>query len=201
MTSSVHASILTRLGLVIYEQVADGTFLQILPPEPPPWLRRARPDADRNVPVAIASVFPFLDRFLSEARRVWTEDVDGRLRSEPFVVDDPEGGEVAIVAMAVAADARSFLVLEPAPGFDDLRRMLQSAREQALAHEDFVRRTGALLPAVAEARQLVKQLAATGLGTDQQQLAQTLGARLEGLASSIEALAPLPKGVARRPQR
>jgi hypothetical protein len=74
---------------------------------------------------------------------------------------------------------------------------LQSARENLLEHDEHVRRTGALLTPLAAVRRLADRLAASGLSADQQALSTAIREQLTAMASSIESLAPLPKGVRR----
>jgi hypothetical protein len=108
------------------------------------------------------------------------------------------GVETFLVASALAIEHRNFLILEKPSDLDERRRTLQQAREHTLAHEEHVRRTGALREPVGAARQLLDRLEATGLGPEQQALAAAIGERLASVASSLETLAPLPKGVSRR---
>jgi hypothetical protein len=198
LINSVLGEIIARLDVVVFERLPEGGFWRIASDRPPAWFSRLFPEAAPSEPVTIAQAFPFLDPFLSAAEDVWREGSEERLRSDAFTVTDPSGGEIALVASAVAIDHRSFLILELSSDFDERRRTLQSAREHVLAHEEHVRRTGALLSAVDAAQQLAQQLATSGLTPEQQQLAAGIREQLASLAASIETLAPLPKGVSRR---
>ena len=201
MTSSVLAEILARLDLIVFERLPEGGFLRIAPPQLPPWFGPPFIQATGNEPLTLAEAFPFLERFLVDAEQVWQEPGEGRLRSEPFTATDPAGREVALVASAIAFGTRGFLILELLFDFEERRRTLQTAREQALAHEAHVRRTGALLPSVETVQRLAQQLVAGGLSPEQEQLVAEMRERLASLAGSIDSLAPLPKGVSRRARR
>ena len=104
---------------------------------------------------------------------------------------------MALVASAVVVANRCFLILESPYDFEERRGALQSARENVLAHEEHLRRTGALLTPIDAARQAMQQLTASGLTPDQQILAARISEQLESLSASVESLAPLPKGVSR----
>lgn len=200
MTDTLLAEILARLDLVVFEQLPAGVFLRVGHVEPPSWFRRLFLEAAGNEPVTIAEAFPFVEHFLTDAENFWREGSERRLRSDPFTIADPERGEVPLVASAVAVGHRRFLVLERPPDFDERRGALQRAREQALDHEEHVRRTGALLAPVDAARQLTERLATSGLTPEQRALASGISEQLASLSTSIETLAPLPKGVS-RPRR
>jgi hypothetical protein len=199
--SSVLAEIVGRLDLVVFERLPEGIFWRIAPDQSPAWFSRLFPEAERNEPITIAQAFPFLEPFLSAADDVWRKGGGECLRSDVFMETDPSGGEVPLVASALAIDRRCFLILELPYDFEERRRTLQSARQHALEHEAHVRRTGALLTPVDAAQRLAQQLATSGLTPEQQQLAAGIREQLANLAVSIETLAPLPKGVARRSHR
>jgi hypothetical protein len=125
----------------------------------------------------------------------WRQGRNGRLRSDPFTMTDANGAEVVLVASALVVGHRHLLVLESPGDFDERRRALQSARETVLEHEAHVRRTRALLARIDAARALTDQLGNSGLTPAKQQLAAEIGEQLASLASAVEELAPLPKGV------
>lgn len=197
-SSSLADAILARLGLVVFERLPDGVFMRIAPARAPEWFIRLYLGASGTAPVTLQEAFPFLEGFLNEAEDVWHGGITERLRSEPFTIVDRAGVEALLVASALAIEHRSFLILEQPNDFDERRRTLQRAREHTLAHEEHVRRTGALREPIGAARQLLHRLEATGLGPDQQTLAAAIGERLASVTSSLEALAPLPKGISRR---
>jgi hypothetical protein len=199
VTDTVLADILARLDLVVFERLPEDVFLRVGSAPPPAWFSRLFLHAAEDEPITIAQALPFIEHFLGDAEDFWRQARDEqRLRSDPFTMADPSGGEIALVASAVVVGDRRFLIIESPYDFNERRRALQSAREHVLAHEEHVRRTGALLTPVAAARQLAEQLAASGLTPEQQQLAVGIVEQLASLSASIETLAPLPKGVSRR---
>jgi hypothetical protein len=198
VTPDVLADILAGLELVVFERLPDGVFLRVAPGRPPEWFSRLLVDGAPDAQTTLAAAFPFLERFLPEAEAAWRHGDLRRMRSDPFTVTDPAGTEIGLLASAIAVGNRRFLVLEKSADVDERQRMLQRAREDALAHEDHVRRTGALMTPVTAALTLARQLGAeTGLSAGQRQLVSELTAQLAGLATAIETLAPLPKGVTR----
>jgi hypothetical protein len=201
VTETFLAEILARLDLVVFERLPDGVFLRVGSAQPPAWFTRLFLDAAGGEPITLSEAFPFLAEFIVEAENSWSQGRELRLRSDPFVMPDPSGGEIGLIASAVAAGHRRLLVLELSGEFDERRALLQRAREHALAHEDHVRRTGALQTQVDAAQRLAGQLAASGLSAEQQRLAAGLRDQLASLSESLDALAPLPKGVSRRQPR
>jgi hypothetical protein len=147
--------------------------------------------------VTVAAAMPFLEQFLAEAEPVWRDVREGRLRSEPFIVDDPEAGEIGLIATAIGLGPRQFLVLGRASDFDRRRESLQTAREKMLEHEQHVRRTGALLGPLDAVQRKIGQLAASSLSADQESLVRQIRDELSAVTKAIETLAPLPKGVRR----
>ena len=133
----------------------------------------------------------------AQAESFWREGLDGRLRSDAFTLTDPRGAEIGLVASALVVAPRHFLVIELSAEFDERRRALQAARENALQHEDHVRQTGALLSPLAGVQKLAERLAASGLTADQEVLATAIREQLAALARSLDVLAPLPEGVRR----
>jgi hypothetical protein len=198
VNADVLAEILARLDLVVFERLPEGVFQRVGTANPPEWFGRMFLDAAPETPITVAAAFPFLERFLSTAEAAWRQGDLRKLRSAAFAMADPAGGEIGLVASAIAVEHRRFLVLEASAEFDERRRMLQRAREHALAHEDHVRRTAALMTPVNAALKLAQQLAdESGHPAEQRRLASELREQLAGIAAAIETLAPMPKGVTR----
>ena len=200
MTDAVLAELLTRLDLVVFERLPEGVFVRLGPAPPPSWFSRL-PLASRDEAIAIEQTMPFLGHFLADATDAWRAGDETRLCSDPFMITDTTGGEVPLVASAVVVADRCFLILESPRDFDERRAALQSARENVLAHEEHVRRTGELLGPIDAAQQLLRELTASGLAPEQQMLTARISQQLESLSASVQSLAPLPKGVSRRFRR
>jgi hypothetical protein len=187
--------ILTRLDLVVLERLPHGVFLRVGGGAPPLWFSRVMAQPPTGDGVTVAGAMPFLEQFLAEAERFWSSVREGILRTEPFMVADPEGGELALVAIAIGLGPRYFLVLALAPDFEERRQSLQLAREHMLEYEQHVRRTGELLGPLDSMQKKAAQLVAMGLSVEQQALVQAMRDELTAVARTVETLAPLPKGV------
>jgi hypothetical protein len=190
-------SLLTRLDLVVLERMPHGVFLRLGGGAAPLWFSRVMAPASPSDSVTVAAAIPFLEHFLSDAGRFWDDVREGRMQSEPFMVADPEGGELGVVATAIGLGPRHFLVLGLAADFAQRRHSLQVAREHMLEHEQYVRRTGELLDPLETVRNTLTQLSTTALTAEQTTLLDGVRRELTGVAEVIAALAPLPKGVRR----
>ena len=197
MANTFFEDILSALGVVLLERLPHGILLRIGRKEPPDWFRHVMIAGKENEAVTVAEAMPFVGGFLDSAESFWREGRNGTLRSEAFTIVDSRGTEIGVVASALVIGHRHLLALEEAAGFDERRRALQSAREGELAHDEHVRRTGALLTPIAALQDLTDRLAAGGLTADQAALSTAIREQLTALASSVRGLAPLPKGVRR----
>jgi hypothetical protein len=133
VSNAALADVCSALEFVVLERL-DGGFVRMGDYPLPPWFVRVFIQA-QNEGVTLTSVFPVLDSFLSEADQFWTSIGDGRLSSEAFMATDSLGEELAIVATAVGARGRRFLLMQPDASFPERRRVLQIARDQALEQE------------------------------------------------------------------
>ena len=198
VASSVLAKIFARLDMVVFERLPEGVFVRAGSAPPPAWFSAVFHDLRPDGPLTIAQLFPFLERFLSEAEDLWRQPSARRLRSDPFTMADASGNDVSLAASALVADDRHFLIIESPPELQALQLGLQRAREHALMHEDHVRRTGELQMRIDGAAQLAHELRSAGLSAEQERLALGIVEHLASLTDSIHTLAPLPKGVSRR---
>ena len=197
MTNTFYEEILSALGVVLLERLPHGILLRVGRKEPPDWFRHVMVAGKENEAVTVAEAMPFVGEFLDSAESFWREGRDGSLRSDVFTIVDSQGAEVGVVAWALVIGHRHLLAIEQSAGFDERRRALQSARENALEHDEHVRRTGALLTPIGALQDLADRLAASGLSGDQAALSTAIREQLTTLASSVKKLAPLPKGVHR----
>jgi len=200
VTDAVLAELLTRLDLVVFERLPGDVFVRFGSAQAPSWFSRLSLTS-REEAITIEQAMPFVGEFLTAANEAWRAGGETRLCSDPFTVTDTTGGEVALVASAVVVANRCFLILESPYDFEERRGALQSARENVLAHEEHLRRTGELLRPIHAAQQVMHQLTASGLTPEQEILAARISELLESLSASVESLAPLPKGVSRRLRR
>ena len=197
MTNTFFEDILSALGVVLLERLPHGLLLRIGRKEPPDWFRHVMVAGKENEAVTVAEALPFVGEFLDSAESFWRQGRDGGLRSDAFTIVDSRGTEVGLVASALVIGHRHLLALEQSAGFDERRRALQSARQSELEHDEHLRRTGALLTPIAALEGLADRLTASGLTAEQKALSTAICEQLTALASSVQNLAPLPKGVRR----
>src|SRR5918995_5425566 len=158
VSNAALADVCSALEFVVLERL-DGGFVRMGDYPLPPWFVRVFIQA-HSEGVTLTSVFPVLDSFLSEADQFWDSIGDGRLSSEAFMATDSLGEELAIVATAVGARGRRFLLMQPDASFPERQRVLQIAREQALAYERLVRQIQELRKPVDSLAGLAADLAA-----------------------------------------
>jgi hypothetical protein len=161
VSDAVLADLCSALDYVVLERL-EGGFARVGNHPLPPWFVRVFIHAQgEGATHVLTDVFPVLDSFLAEADLFWDRFADGRLTSEAFMATDSLGDELAIVATAVGRYGRRYLLMQPDASFTERQRILQSAREQALAHEHVVRQIQELRPPVARLASLLADLTAT----------------------------------------
>ena len=202
MTPDIFATLLSALGIAAFERQADGGFTPVAPP--PDWLRYLSKDM----------TFPFLGAFLDEGRAFWERAEAGRVSSGLCAETDESGREFHFEVSAVAAEGRQFLVFELATDAEEVRAMLQSAREQALDSEALGRRHAELLAgasvlaAASEEAQgsalllvdSARRLGDTALSDQQRGMVVELRGASERLLARTTALADTSRGVSKVPR-
>jgi hypothetical protein len=159
VTQAVLADLCSALDFVVLERL-EGGFVRVGTDPLPPWFVRVFIKAQGGgETLTLTEVFPVLDSFLAEAEQFWDRTGDGRLTSEAFMVTDSLGDELAVVAIAIGRNLRRFLLLQPDASFPERQRLLQRAREQALAHEQVVRHIQELRQPVATLARIASDLA------------------------------------------
>jgi signal transduction histidine kinase len=191
VSNAALADVCSALELVVLER-RDGGFVRIGEYPLPPWFVRVFIQA-QNEGVTLTSVFPVLDAFLFEADQFWDSLGTGRLSSEAFMATDSLGEELAIVATAVGAGGRRFLMMQPDAAFPERQRILQRAREQALEYERLVRQIQDLRKPVASLSALAEDLAA-GPAADADR------ASIERIASHASTLQGIVRDLPRGPR-
>jgi len=155
VAESVLSDLSTALDLIVLEQLPGGGFLKARDSYIPNWFLGAFRHAVGEDPVSLQDAFPVLDTFLKEAEALWSGPTEGRADSEPFIIVDRSGSELPVKATAVAVRGHRYLILQLAIEFNERRQMLQTAREQSLAHERMVRQLQDLRKPIATLAQLV----------------------------------------------
>lgn len=198
MSETVLAQLASALDMVVMEQVPGGTFVQIGDAPPPEWFTRIYRDAGRGRRPTLAESFPGLASFISEAETFWTGNDAGRLESGEFMVADPPGPQLPVAATALALKGRRFLVIQRAAGFDDKQRILQRAREQALAHEQVIKKVDSLRRPLAQLVRLADELARPALTGRQREQVSGIRDNLDTLSGLLDELPKLPKAATRK---
>ncbi len=199
MSNGALADVCSALEFVVLERL-DGGFVRMGDYPPPPWFVRVFIQAhSEGSTLTLTDVFPVLDAFLSEADQFWDGVGDGRLSSEAFVTTDSLGEELAIVATAVGAGGRRFLLMQPDASFRERQRILQLAREQALGHEQLVRQIQELRKPVASLAGLAADLvAASSTGAHRAQV-ERMVSQVSTLQRLVGELPQRPRGASPKP--
>jgi hypothetical protein len=135
------------------------------------------------------SSLPFLEHFVTDARRYLHDHLDGVLSSAPFTVSRPDG-ELLLRARALKVDGRLVLVIERLEGAADLRALLRESRQQALEHEIAADKARAVHAPLRDVARAVTQLRQAGLPDASQPLLDMLTQALAELQAAAAALPP-----------
>ena len=195
MADSVLNDLSTALDLIVLEQLPAGSFCKVGTTFVPAWFDSAFANATSGDALSLADAFPVLDTFLQEAEALWTGGAGGRLDSEPFIVVDGSGSEVAVIAIALAVRDRRYLLLQSDAGFTGRRRELQTARDQALAHERTVRQLQGLEQPIAALARLVDD---PEFAKDDSRAARAIRQQVQVLRGVLDELPRAPRGATPR---
>jgi hypothetical protein len=198
VSETVLAHLASALDMVVMEQVSAGTFRQIGDVPPPPWFARIYRKAAQGQRPTVAQAFPVLATFLSEAEAFWSRHETGRLDSGDFVITEGSEEPLPVAATAIALNGRRFLIIQRAAGFEDRQRILQRAREQALAHEQVIKHVQSLRRPVTVLERLAGELADTELSGPQRERMTGMRDHLDTISRVLDGLPTLPEGAAPR---
>jgi hypothetical protein len=192
VSETVFARLAAALDMVVMEQVPGGTFVQIGDAPPPEWFTRIYRTAGGGRRPKIAESFPGLSAFLHEAEAFWGSHDEGRLDSGDFMITDDSGRELPITAIAITLKGRRFLVIQLTAGFEDRQRILQRAREQALTHEQVIRKVHSLRRPLALLVRLADDLARPVLSDGQREQVSGIKDHLQTMSGVLDELPKLP---------
>jgi hypothetical protein len=198
VSNAALADVCSALEFVVLERL-DGGFVRMGDYPLPPWFVRVFIQA-QNEGVTLTSVFPVLDSFLSEADQFWTSIGDGRLSSEAFMASDALGEELAIVATAVGARGRRFLLMQPDASFPERQRVLQIAREQALEQERLVKQIQELRKPIASLAALAADLPAAPPADAHRVQIERIATHVSTLQRIVGELPQAPRGASLKPR-
>jgi|GEM_PF-5159180 len=123
------ALVLRGMQLAVFERRSAETFTAVN--ALPEWFTQLVPAAAASNPAApLTSCFAALDGFLPTAEVFWADESTSPLQSDFWTETDAQGVEYHLLALAVKAGGRSFLVLERAD-----ERFIEHQRLQLYAHE------------------------------------------------------------------
>ncbi|MFL6416172.1 MAG: ATP-binding protein [Bryobacteraceae bacterium] len=132
----VAATVLRGLELAVFERREDGLFR--LWAGVPEWLETLLPEeADRDA-LDLTDVFPFLEFFLSEAEEAIA--TGSRAQSDIWTQHDRYNQDRHLRAMAIAADAKLLLAIQPATAEHQERTIALQASHDAQMQADRVER-------------------------------------------------------------
>jgi hypothetical protein len=193
MTDVLLSELAPALDLYVIERRSDSSFVAVT--SPPAWLTPAL-GAGADTPFALAQTFPFLEGFLREAETFWRAGTERRLTSDVFTAGDGSE-ELLLRASALNVSGRCVIVLERLHGAADARPVLQTAREQALAHERLASRVSGLQTALASISKLATRLIDSGVQGAEREIADagtSYGALMPGKSgiSPLSAFAYIP---------
>jgi hypothetical protein len=192
VADSVLNDVSTALDLIVLEQLPAGGFCKAGHTYTPTWFDSAFGNARASDARSLLDAFPVLDAFLQEAEALWSGGADGRLDSEPFIVVDRSGSDVPVAATALAVRGRRYLILQSAAWFDERRRDLQTARDQALAHERTIKQLHGLQKPIATLARLVDDLELTS--SDRHAAATAIRQQVQVLRGLLDDLPRAPRG-------
>jgi hypothetical protein len=198
VSNAALADVCSALEFVVLERL-DGGFVRMGDYPLPPWFVRVFIQA-QNEGVTLTSVFPVLDSFLSEADQFWTSIGDGRLSSEAFMATDSLGEELAIVATAVGAGGRRFLLIQPDAFFPERQRVLQIARDQALEQERLVKQIQELRKPIASLAALAADLPASPPADAHREQIERIATHVSTLQRIVGELPQAPRGASLKPR-
>ncbi len=142
MTDNVTSGLMAALDIAAFREIRDGTFesLDVVPG----WYLDFSPRVPEGGVHRLGEVFPFVENFLSDARKFWAKGLPGHLKSGNWSQNNDRGEEQHFEAIAVCHHDRNVLLVERlGEEFDASRRMLQRVREQTLQMNQLARIEGA----------------------------------------------------------
>src|SRR5271168_2490290 len=109
--SDAAAVLLSAMQFAVFERGIQGCF-QVVNEYREWFLRLASIDASADAAPNLTEHFPALEGFLPLAEQLWATASPERLQSDFWTETDNQGSEYHLLALAVTAGTRQFLVLE-----------------------------------------------------------------------------------------
>ena len=138
MMPSVTTELLQRLGYALCEDRAGRRFALLY--DPPGWFQEVWGHQTAGNLLTLVDRSPFLDAFLSEAGEHWNSDAETPLASGVWVERVAGGREIPLEARAWRIDGKRILSIHsPQDEFREKSRVLQTARDSSLVHEQLLK--------------------------------------------------------------
>lgn len=138
MMPSVTTELLQRLGYALCEDRAGRRFALLY--DPPGWFQDVWGHQTAGNLLTLVDRSPFLDAFLSEAGEHWNSDAETPLASGVWVERVAGGREIPLEACAWRIDGKRILSIHsPQSEFQEKSRVLQTARDSLLVHEQLLK--------------------------------------------------------------
>lgn len=140
MNTPITDDILTALNILALEQIDTGLFTII--GNLPNWLNQFSCNilaSGMNISIPHEE-FSFLNNFLIDAEKFWTNNNTKKLSSDLWTEIDADGQEYQFKAYAICVNNRKFLLIEALEDSDqEQQSVLQKAREYQLIYQQLLK--------------------------------------------------------------
>jgi signal transduction histidine kinase/CheY-like chemotaxis protein len=138
MMSSLATELLQLMGYALCEDRAGRRYALLY--DPPGWFQEVWGHQTAGNLLTLVDRSPFLDAFLSEARDHWNSNAKTPLGSGVWVEQVAGGREIPLEAHAWRIEGKRILSIHsPRETFQEQSRMLQTARDSLLVHEQLLK--------------------------------------------------------------
>lgn len=183
MSETTFIDLIAALDLVAIERLPNGYLT--LHGRVPAWFQAVMPGVTGSGPISLDRGAPFLQTFVEEAARFWWADHQGRLKSGPCAATDASGAEFHYEASALSMGLRRFLLVERLANYAETQRVLQIARDQALAEEKAGVHRKLLAKHTEKLLGLIRSLDSAGLAPPQAEVVDRIRREGEGLRKAL----------------
>jgi hypothetical protein len=138
MMSSLGTELLQLMGYALCEDRAGRRYALLY--DPPGWFQEVWGHQTAGNLLTLVDRSPFLDAFLSEAKEHWNSNAKTPLGSGIWVEQVSGGREIPLEAHAWKIEGKRILSIHsPRETFQEQSRVLQTARDSLLVHEQLLK--------------------------------------------------------------
>ena len=138
MMSSLATELLQLMGYALCEDRAGRRYALLY--DPPGWFQEVWGHQTAGNLLTLVDRSPFLDAFLSEAKEHWNSNAKTPLGSGIWVEQVSGGREIPLEAHAWQIEGKRILSIHsPRETFQEQSRVLQTARDSLLVHEQLLK--------------------------------------------------------------